>query len=172
MTDKPDGKRTLFVIEDELHSEQHGEFPSFIQAIDELRRRAAIPWNQEPNRTPCTSWKTMCGAEGYEKTEVRQCRRGSSRECVGSVRFRCQMVGRNRRDRLQQHNSPQHQTFWATLALFGQTRLLGQSPFRRYDGFASKVGEMTHLPHKSRVCPKSQAWTTFRIQSPFPRLQG
>jgi|HubBroStandDraft_5_1064220.scaffolds.fasta_scaffold39334_6 hypothetical protein len=67
MTDKPDGKRTLFVIEDELHSEQHGEFPSFIQAIDELRRRAAIPWNQEPNRAPCTSWKT-CGRR-YEVIE-------------------------------------------------------------------------------------------------------
>ncbi len=50
----------MFVIEDELHAEPQGEFATFEEALAELRRRAAIPWDQEPNVAPCSSWMT-CG---------------------------------------------------------------------------------------------------------------
>ncbi len=50
----------MFVIEDELHAEHQGRFISFEEAIAELKRRAEIPWNQDPNRAPCMSWET-CG---------------------------------------------------------------------------------------------------------------
>ncbi|HET6326568.1 MAG TPA: hypothetical protein VFG04_17970 [Planctomycetaceae bacterium] len=63
MTDKPN----VFVIEDELHAEPHGKFPSFRQAVDELRRLAVIPWNAKPNRAPCSNWKA-CG-RNYEVVE-------------------------------------------------------------------------------------------------------
>ena len=52
----------LFVIEDKSHEEHLGEFISFETAMAELRRRAAIAWDQHPNRAPCTSWQT-CGRE-------------------------------------------------------------------------------------------------------------
>lgn len=52
----------MFVIEDEMHAEHHGQFVSFEEAMTELRRRAQIPWDQAPNVAPCTSWKT-CGRE-------------------------------------------------------------------------------------------------------------
>jgi hypothetical protein len=52
-----------FVIEDEFHCEWHGEFASETEALVELNRRAQIPWDQEPNRAPCMSWRT-CG-RGY-----------------------------------------------------------------------------------------------------------
>jgi hypothetical protein len=47
----------MFVIADEAHAEpQDGRFQTRQQAIAELRRRAAIPWSEEPNRAPCTNW--------------------------------------------------------------------------------------------------------------------
>lgn len=57
----------MFVIEDELHAEWQGEFQTRQHAIAELRRRALIPWNEEPNAAPCTSWVT-CG-RSYELVE-------------------------------------------------------------------------------------------------------
>jgi hypothetical protein len=48
------------MIEDERHAEPQGRFASFQQAIDELKRRAAIPWDEDPNRAPCMNWQT-CG---------------------------------------------------------------------------------------------------------------
>jgi hypothetical protein len=48
----------MFIIEDELHAEWCGEFPSFAAAIDELKRRAAVPWDQIPNAAPCINWRT------------------------------------------------------------------------------------------------------------------
>jgi hypothetical protein len=57
----------MFVIEDERHAEPQGEYSSFEQAIAELKRRANIPWDQDPNRAPCTSWLT-CGRT-YEVIE-------------------------------------------------------------------------------------------------------
>lgn len=50
----------LFVIEDELHAELIGEFGDPEAATVELQRLAGIPWDQEPNQAPCTSWRS-CG---------------------------------------------------------------------------------------------------------------
>jgi len=50
----------MFIIEDELHAEEYGEFPDFQAAMQELKRRSNIPWDHEPNLPPCTSWRT-CG---------------------------------------------------------------------------------------------------------------
>lgn len=50
----------MFVIEDDLHGEHHGKYATFAEALAELKRRASIPWNQEPNLPPCTSWRA-CG---------------------------------------------------------------------------------------------------------------
>ncbi len=48
----------MFKIEDEIHAElQDGEFTTFEEALVELQKRAAIPWNKKPNRCPCTNWK-------------------------------------------------------------------------------------------------------------------
>jgi len=52
----------MFVIEDEIHADLHGEFASLQEAIGELRRRANVPWDELPNRAPCTS-STTCGRE-------------------------------------------------------------------------------------------------------------
>jgi hypothetical protein len=58
----------MFVIEDERHAEpQDGEFPTLSEAVIELKRRAALPWNEAPNLAPCTNWKT-CGRT-YEVIE-------------------------------------------------------------------------------------------------------
>ncbi len=53
----------MFVIEDEIHAEQGGEYASFDEALAELRRRAGISWDQPPNQAPCMNWRT-CG-RGY-----------------------------------------------------------------------------------------------------------
>ena len=50
----------MFVIEDEWHAEWIEEFPDLADAYEELRRLASLPWNEPPNRCPCTSWLT-CG---------------------------------------------------------------------------------------------------------------
>jgi len=47
-----------WILEDELHAERNGEFDNFDDLLAELRRRAEIPWDQEPNRAPCQSWRT------------------------------------------------------------------------------------------------------------------
>jgi hypothetical protein len=58
----------VFIIEDELHAEhQGGEFLTFADAIAELERRAAIPWDETPNLAPCKRWRT-CGRR-YEIIE-------------------------------------------------------------------------------------------------------
>lgn len=61
------GMSRLFVIEDEIHAELCGEFSSFSKALNELRRRAEIPWHIPPNQCPCTSWQTC--ARYYEVRE-------------------------------------------------------------------------------------------------------
>jgi hypothetical protein len=51
----------MFIIEDEYHGEhQEGQYATFAEALAELRRRAAIPWDKPPNRAPCGGWQT-CG---------------------------------------------------------------------------------------------------------------
>ncbi|WP_456620173.1 MULTISPECIES: hypothetical protein [unclassified Bradyrhizobium] len=57
----------MFVIEDELHAEPQGQFQTRQQAVAELRRLAAIPWDEEPNCAPCTNWRN-CGRR-YELIE-------------------------------------------------------------------------------------------------------
>ena len=57
----------IIIIEDERHAEPQGEFASIEHAIAELKRRAKIPWDQDPNRAPCMSWQT-CGRT-YEVIE-------------------------------------------------------------------------------------------------------
>ena len=52
----------MFVIEDEIHCDWHGQYASFEDAIGELRRRATLPWHEPPNAAPCMSSKT-CGRE-------------------------------------------------------------------------------------------------------------
>lgn len=59
---------SVFKIEDERHAEPlPGEFSSLAAAAVELRRLAALPWNQVPNVAPCTNWRT-CGRK-YEVVE-------------------------------------------------------------------------------------------------------
>jgi hypothetical protein len=51
----------VFVIEDEAHAEQQAPtFRTRAEAMAELKRRATIPWNEEPNCAPCTNWQN-CG---------------------------------------------------------------------------------------------------------------
>lgn len=57
----------MFVIEDERHAEQIGQFSSRADAMEELSRRASTPWDQQPNVAPCTGWRT-CGRT-YEVIE-------------------------------------------------------------------------------------------------------
>ena len=57
----------MLVIEDELHAEVQGHFPSHVDALVELRRRANIAWNEPPNLAPCTNW-ARCGRR-YEIVE-------------------------------------------------------------------------------------------------------
>jgi len=56
-----------FEIYDELHGETQSDHGSFEEALAELERLARIPWNEEPHRAPCMSWKT-CG-RSYELIE-------------------------------------------------------------------------------------------------------
>jgi hypothetical protein len=57
----------MFEVEDEVHAESQGVFPTFDAAMAELKRRASIPWDCDPNRAPCISWRT-CGRR-YEIIE-------------------------------------------------------------------------------------------------------
>jgi hypothetical protein len=58
----------MFKLNDELHDDlQDAEFQTLAQAIEELQRRAKIPWDEAPNLAPCVSWRT-CG-RNYEIVE-------------------------------------------------------------------------------------------------------
>jgi hypothetical protein len=50
----------VFVIEDEIHASPRGSYATFEDVVAELRRLSRIPWDEPPNRAPCTSWRT-CG---------------------------------------------------------------------------------------------------------------
>jgi hypothetical protein len=56
-----------FEIEDELHAEPQGEFDRRADALAELQRLAAVPWDSEPNQAPCQNWRN-CGRK-YELIE-------------------------------------------------------------------------------------------------------
>ena len=47
-----------FSIEDEVHAEWQGDFESFEEALEELKVRAQLPWDQLPNKCPCMGWET------------------------------------------------------------------------------------------------------------------
>jgi hypothetical protein len=58
----------MFKIEDERHAEpQDGAFNTLDEALAELRRRSAVPWNEPPNQAPCVNWHA-CG-RSYEIIE-------------------------------------------------------------------------------------------------------
>ena len=48
---------TIYIIEDEVHAEWCGEFLTFEGALNELKARAEIRWDLEPNQCPCMNWK-------------------------------------------------------------------------------------------------------------------
>jgi hypothetical protein len=53
----------VFVIEDEGHAEWlPGEYEIFDDALSEVRRLAAQPWDTPPNQAPCISWEG-CGRD-------------------------------------------------------------------------------------------------------------
>lgn len=52
----------LIVIEDSIHCERIAQCDSFEEAIERLQQLSQLPWDQEPNRAPCTSWR-KCGRE-------------------------------------------------------------------------------------------------------------
>lgn len=58
---------TRFIVEDEIHAEVIGEYESLAEAWEELKRRAAIPWDQIPNLAPCGN-SLECG-RSYEIVE-------------------------------------------------------------------------------------------------------
>ena len=52
-----------FVIEDDFHAERIGEPYTFLgEAVAELRRFGALPWDSAPNRAPCVGWDA-CGRD-------------------------------------------------------------------------------------------------------------
>jgi hypothetical protein len=55
-----DDPRFVFVIEDELHADELGQFASFEQAVAEIRRIALVPWGTPPNIVPCAGGMTSC----------------------------------------------------------------------------------------------------------------
>ncbi len=65
--------KSVFVVQDQDHSEQLGEFPSLQEAWAELDRLSVIPWDESPNLAPCLSWRT-CGRDyeilEYERSSV------------------------------------------------------------------------------------------------------
>jgi hypothetical protein len=50
----------MFAIDDDWHCEFQGQYSTYEEAINELKRRALIPWDQAPNCAPCSSFDT-CG---------------------------------------------------------------------------------------------------------------
>jgi len=58
---------SVFVIEDEMHAEQCGEYSSYEMALTELQRRAELPRDKSPNQCPCTSWQSC--KRNYEIVE-------------------------------------------------------------------------------------------------------
>jgi hypothetical protein len=51
---------SIYVIEDERHSERLGEYPALSGAVAELERLKSVPWDAAPNQAPCQNWRE-CG---------------------------------------------------------------------------------------------------------------
>jgi hypothetical protein len=48
-------------IVDQIHIDYlPGQFTSLGAVVEEFHRLATVPWDQDPNLAPCTSWRT-CG---------------------------------------------------------------------------------------------------------------
>ena len=47
-----------FVLEDDIHAEYIAEFDTFDSALKKAEELAALPWDDEQNKCPCSSWKT------------------------------------------------------------------------------------------------------------------
>ena len=50
----------MFMIEDQRHSEAIATFEDRADALAALHWLADLPWDDAPNRAPCTGWST-CG---------------------------------------------------------------------------------------------------------------
>ena len=53
-------RELVYVLEDDLHAEVLGEFPTRAAAIDAARQRVALAWDSPENQAPCMSWRG-CG---------------------------------------------------------------------------------------------------------------
>lgn len=48
----------MFIIEDSSHAEPLNiEFKSYESAFIKLKELSNIPWNQKPNKCPCSNWE-------------------------------------------------------------------------------------------------------------------
>lgn len=59
-----------WVIMDDSHSEEIGNFASQEAALWELKRLAALPWDGLENRAPCTSWRTCSRCYVIRRTDA------------------------------------------------------------------------------------------------------
>ncbi|MDC7125383.1 MAG: hypothetical protein PQJ46_07440 [Spirochaetales bacterium] len=48
----------MFIVEDQNHCQYMGKYETYEAAIEKLNELSRIPWDQEPNRCPCRSWRT------------------------------------------------------------------------------------------------------------------
>jgi hypothetical protein len=64
MSDLKTPTARTFVVEDESHCESFARFDSMEAAVGEIRRLSKLPWDEEPNCCPCTSWRT-CSREWF-----------------------------------------------------------------------------------------------------------
>jgi hypothetical protein len=59
-----------FLITDAIHCDGNESFTSLDAALKRLRRLARTPWNERPNRAPCSGW-WGCGRDWeIEELEV------------------------------------------------------------------------------------------------------
>ncbi|MCC7502930.1 MAG: hypothetical protein IT229_10400 [Flavobacteriales bacterium] len=52
----------LFIIEDEFHAQQLARHMDKASALVDIKEWSTKPWDEAPNRCPCTSWRT-CGRD-------------------------------------------------------------------------------------------------------------
>lgn len=48
----------FYVSDDDLHCDLYIRFTQFDEAIAEIRRRVALPWDHEDNQASCIGWET------------------------------------------------------------------------------------------------------------------
>jgi|GEM_PF-804171 len=48
----------FYVIEDDLHCDIYIRFDRCDAAVTEIRRRVALPWDDDENQVPCLDWET------------------------------------------------------------------------------------------------------------------